>query len=119
MNKKLEAVMYDGAIAQYKKISEMEVGSEEYTKAVQGAGAIVDRLNEIRKIDLENERFKAEKRNRWAQVGTDVGKFVTALAVFTTFNYLMMGFELGNRQCTAVGENAQKKLMNMFNIPRV
>jgi hypothetical protein len=126
----LEQKMYEDAKAQYEEIYEMEVGSEAHSKAIAGANSIVDRLNESRRIKLEEakvevERKKAyleerkveiDKKDRWIKIGKDVGIFAITLGTTIAFNLLYMGFEMGNTHSTKLGQDAQRKLMGMFNI---
>jgi hypothetical protein len=126
----LEQKMYEDAKAQYEEILNMEVGSDQYSKAVAGANSIVDRLNESRKIKLEEAKVEIEKKktsleerkveidrkDRWAKFGKDVGVFAITLGVTIACNILYMGFEMGNTHSTKLGQDAQRKLMGMFNI---
>lgn len=126
----LEQKMYEDAKAQYEEIYKMEVGSDAHSKAIVGANTIVDRLNESRKIKLEEAKLELEKKkiqleehkieidkkDRWVKVGKDIGVFAITLGATIAFNILYMGFELGNTHSTKVGQDAQRKLMSILNI---
>lgn len=126
----LEQRMYDGALSQYAKICELEAGTEEQSRAINGAGNIMDRINESRKLRIEEEKLeiekeknrieeskvKADERDKKRKDYIEIGVKTVALTVIGLAVVFTTGVELGNTKCMNIAKVAERKLLDFFSL---
>ena len=122
----LEKTMYERAEQQFNQILEMDEGSEDWVKTMNGANSTVDRLNELRKIrleekklELEKQKLEAEKRNRWIDTGTKVALFMVAAGISIWANVDSKKFEGAFTHTTQAGRQSESKLLSFMDRVKV
>ncbi len=122
----LEKTMYERAEQQFRSAETMDAGSEDCTKATNIANCTVDRLNELRKIRLEEAKLeheraklKAEERDRLVKnimtgVTFGVGVLVTIWA-----NIDSKKFEGAFTHTTSAGRQSESKLLSLMDRVKV
>ena len=72
----IETTIYDGAQKTYEEVQSLEIGSEQHAKAIQAANSMVDRLNEMKKIENENRKLNCirVRRNNSNLVGNSLNE---------------------------------------------
>lgn len=124
----LEKTLYDGAQYQYEEIADMDLGSDQYTKTVNGANNMMDRLNEAEKIKLEKRRLdieeqkaiiekqRVENENKIAKIKVAVGvaTFVAAAAIEVWAHIDSKLFEMDYTKTTESGKSSTRKLLSFM-----
>lgn len=122
----LEKTMYERAEQQFRQIETMEPGSEVCVKTTNSANGTVDRLNELRKIRLEEakleferQRLEADKRDRMIKnimtgVTFGVGALITIWA-----NIDSKKFEGAFTHTTSAGRQSENKLLSFMDRVKV
>lgn len=122
----LETKMYERAEQQYRDAESMDAGSEECVKTTNLANGTVDRLNELRRIRLEEKklefekaRLEADKRDRFIKnvmtgVTFGVGALITIWA-----NIDSKRFEGAFTHTTSAGKQSENKLLSFMDRVKV
>lgn len=117
----IENTIYDGAQKTYEEVQSLEIGSEQHAKAIQAANSMVDRLNEMkkienenRKLDLEEEKLKSDKKDHLVRDIITVGLNVLFVGVTIWANVDSKRFEQGFTHTTEAGKSSSRTLLNLF-----
>lgn len=124
----IQTTMYDEAKREFEEVSGFELGSEQHTKTIQAANSVVDRLNELdkienekRKLDIEEQRLEIEK----AKLKNDKQDHLIRDIITVGLNVLFVGvtiwanvdakrFEQGFTHTTEAGRSSTKSLLGLF-----
>lgn len=49
---------------EFENLKDLEAGSEEYCKTVDGIAKLTDRLNDLKKTDIERQQMEDERKDR-------------------------------------------------------
>lgn len=115
MDKELQKTMYEGVQKDFEEIGGMDLGSEDRGRALDAANRTVDRLNEMKKIELEEQKIKNEKKHNTARLIVTAVTFVGSVLV-TIGTYIdSKKFEQeGFMHSTEGGRGSSKKLLNLL-----
>lgn len=92
----------------------MTIGSEEYNNAVKGTGAIIDKVIEMDKIELEKEKLQHEKKNSIIKNIMTGVTFAVGTVVTIWANVDSKRFETGYVHSTEAGRQSQRKLLSFM-----
>lgn len=122
----LEKQMMERAEQQFRNIETMTAGSEEHAKATTAANITVDRLNEMRKIrieekklELEREKLKAEQRNNLIRTIVTVVTFTAGAGITIWANVDSKKFEGAYTHTTSAGRQSESKLLSFMDRVKV
>ena len=124
----VETIMREEARRQYEEIGRMQLGSEEYSRAVKGANEMMDRLyeaekigNEAKRIEVEEQkaemekiRIETERRDRRTQLIVNGAIFVISAGITIWANVDSKVFERTDTHTTEAGRNSTRKLLGFM-----
>jgi hypothetical protein len=122
----IRTLLTDEIKEELKELSDMEVGSDEYQKTVDGVAKLFDRAIEFEKLDVEREEkakdreidydFKLkqideERKDRWVKNGLTAFSIVTGLGLTVWGTLATFKFEESGTVTTIVGRGFINKLL--------
>ena len=125
---KVENVILEEVINEYGEISKMPIGNDEHVKAVNAANSMLDRLNESKKIaieqrkldieeeklEVENKKIESDKKGRIAGYVLNGLMFAASMGV-TLWGYVdSKKFEQGFTHTTEAGRQSNRNLLSFM-----
>lgn len=106
----------------FDKILDLEVGSEEWCKAVHGAAELgkvyIDEAIELRKIEQEQEKLELErKKAMWDKVKLGIETATVVVVMLWTSAETRKGYEF--EKTGTVTSNTFKRILNGMRTPKV
>lgn len=126
---KVENVILEEVISEYEEIGKMPIGEDVHTKAVRSANEMVDRLNdakkiaiEQRKLDIEEEKLEVERaRIENDKKGRVAGYIINGILIFGSALINLYGYadskkfeKEGNMHTTNMGRQSERNLLSFF-----
>ena len=101
---------------EFKKLEEIEIGSEQYKTTVDGLTKLVDRAVEIEKLDIEHEmenvKMKEENLDRRIKNGIAIGGIVIPSLITIWGTLKSLKFEETGAVTTGAGREFIKRLFH-------
>ena len=124
----VKETLTDEVLNEYSEISKMNLGSEVYTTTVNGVNCMIDKLNdmqrienEARKLDIEEDKLRLEQErlffdSKSQKVGNirKVALFGVCTVVTIWANIDSKRFEMGYTHTSSAGRETTKKLLNFM-----
>lgn len=111
----IETKLNEELVDELDHLSKMEVGSEEYTKTVEGWTKLADRAIEMERLNSENadkERTREEERiDRWIRHGLTAFGIILPVAVTIWGTVKSFEFEKEGTITTLMGRGFMNKLL--------
>lgn len=97
--------------AEFGNLEDLEAGSEEYCKTVDGIAKLTDKLVDLKKLDIESQQMDEERKdrkikNRISIAGVAVPSGITVLGMVLMFLFEERG--------TIVGRTSNKIVERIF-----
>lgn len=110
----IETKLHEELVDELDHLSKMEVGSEEYTKTVDGWTKLADRAIEMEKLSSENaEKERAheeERKDRWIRHGLTAFGIILPVAVTIWGTVKSFEFEKEGTITTLMGRGFMNRL---------
>ena len=124
----VKSLLTDEICSQVNEISKLEVGSEACKTAINGAGVLMDKLNDVqrleieqRKLDMEREKIdielvKAEndRRDKKIKNGIAIGTAATGAMITVGMGLLAYVYEERGTISSKPGRSAIDRALNYF-----
>ena len=121
-------LLTDEICGQVNEISKLEVGTEESKTAINGAGILMDKLNDVqrleleqRKLDMERERLEIERekvenegKDRKIKNGIAIGTAVTGAFITIGASLLAYVYEERGTITSMPGRKSVDRAFNYF-----
>lgn len=115
---KNEALLHEEIEAGFKKLSELEKGSDEYKTLADSLGKLIDRAVDIDRLNYEHDdkqkQFEEDKKDRWIKNGVAIFTAVSGVLVTCYWSGRSLKFEEFGTNTTSVGKSFVNKAINFF-----
>ena len=125
----LERNLEQEVLNEVEEIGKMQLGSDEYTKTVNGMNAMADRVIKIkeltlkeREIEVEQEKNETEKKKTKGEMFNNIAKHAVNVILFGVCvvvniwaNKDSKDFEMGYTHTTTAGKESNKTLLSLMN----
>ena len=124
----VKSLLTDEICGQVNEISKLAVGTEESKTAINGAGILMDKLNDIQKLELEQrkldmererleierERAENERRDRKIKNGITIGTAATGAMITIGMSLLAYVYEERGTISSKPGRSSIDRALNYF-----
>lgn len=106
-----ETLLHEEIESEFKKLKDMDMGSEDHKATVDSLAKLMDRAIEIDKLNIENEKEIGEKRDRLVRNGIAIAGIIIPTAVTIWGTCKSIEFEKEGTITTIMGRGFINKLL--------
>lgn len=96
---------------EFEILEDLEAGSEEYCKTVDGIAKLTDKLIDLKKLDIEQQKMDEERKDRKIKNGIGIAGVAVPSGITIVGMVLMFLFE---EKGTIVGRTSNKIVERIF-----
>ena len=119
---KFEKMLHDEIESEFECLQDIEFGSEEYQKGIDGVGKLIDKAIELKRVDadcenkskdleLRTQQAKDESKNQWLKDGISITGIVVPTLVTIWGTVKTFKFEEEGSITTNMGRGFIQKLL--------
>ena len=97
--------------AEFENLEDLEAGSEEYCKTVDGIAKLTDKLVDLKKLDIESHQMDEERKDRKVKNRISIASVAVPSGITVLGMVLMFLFE---ERGTIVGRTSSKIVERIF-----
>jgi len=123
----IESIVRDEIVSEFDGLKKMELGTEQYDKTVNGVSKIIDKLNELekveiekqkldneeRKLDIEERRLESDLKDQKIKNGLSAANLATGVLITGVGTYLMFLFETKGSVTSRFGGKILDRIFRM------
>ena len=110
----VKSLLTDEICGQVNEISKLVVGTEESKTAINGAGILMDKLNDVQRLEIEREKAENERKDRKIKNGITIGTAVTGAFITIGASLLAYIYEERGTITSMPGRKSVDRAFNYF-----